>query len=64
MFNKILVYCSAQKHLAFELSRNIGIKTFHIVNNILNHLISSHHISNTVKLKYLNVRTEKINCVQ
>ena len=41
MFNIILVYCSAQKHISFELSWNIGIKTFHIVNSILNRLTSS-----------------------
>ena len=37
MFNMILVYCSAVKHLLFKVSWNSGIKAFDIVNNIFYH---------------------------
>lgn len=45
MFNSISVYFTAEKHLSLEVTWNNVIKTFHIVNNVLNHLIFSHHTS-------------------
>ena len=43
MFNTILIYRSAEKHLYSKVSPNIDIKTFHVAINTLNHLIFSHH---------------------
>ena len=43
MFKTILIYHSAEKHLYSKVSPNIGIKTFHVAINTLNHLIFSHY---------------------
>lgn len=37
MFNTILVYCSAEKHIFFEVSWNSSIKAFDTVNDTFNH---------------------------